>query len=151
MFGFVRFRAGAGGEAPSRVQPTPYLERVVSRLNEPSVIYRAPLPMSLRQFTDSAARRWQVWDTYSSTVNGEIPTSALSHYVDTQSDTAADCPPTMDREFRVGWLTFTSGDVRRRLVPVPPTWDGCDEAGLCALLDSSRESLAPTSKPEAAV
>lgn len=62
--------------------------------------------MALREFTDERGRSWLVWSTF---------------------------PATPDRSERVrehlsnGWLTFTSGKERRRLVPIPAEWDEADE------------------------
>ena len=37
--------------------------------------------------------------------------------------------------FSKGWLTFEAGEERRRLSPIPESWDELDEAGLVALCE----------------
>jgi len=54
--------------------------------------------MALREFTDAAGCRWQVWDTE------PVTQAALAE------------------EYRGGWLTFDNGAERRRLAPVPAAW-----------------------------
>ncbi len=54
--------------------------------------------VTIREFIDSKGVTWRVWATYPVHV-----TSTAEPY-------------------RAGWLTFQSGDSRRRLAPVPPNW-----------------------------
>lgn len=54
--------------------------------------------MPSRNFTDSKGREWRVWST---TPNWSVGTS----------------PDHAD-----GWLTFESGEVLRRLAPIPRNW-----------------------------
>jgi hypothetical protein len=58
--------------------------------------------MGLREFTDSSGTTWRVWSTQ--------PTN----------------PAIVSPELRDGWLTFDSGWSRRRLVPIPPDWEGAE-------------------------
>lgn len=65
--------------------------------------------MALREFTDESGRTWCAWDTR--------PTSAQ-----------------VRPEFADGWLTFESGEEKRRLSPVPDGWDTLPIDHLCLLL-----------------
>ncbi|HET6762280.1 MAG TPA: hypothetical protein VFH27_01380 [Longimicrobiaceae bacterium] len=68
--------------------------------------------MAMREFTDRHGREWRVWATHPQTPQvGSFP---LRH-------------PT-------GWLTFQSDAEKRRLAPIPESWDGRDTAGLMILL-----------------
>lgn len=66
-------------------------------------------PMAIREFTDSAGVRWQVWATTPSRGN-------------------------VRPQFASGWLAFECGSERRRLAPFPPEWTEVDVDALCALL-----------------
>jgi hypothetical protein len=54
--------------------------------------------MAMREFTDGDGVLWRVWSTVPD-MRGVIS--------DMQS----------------GWLTFESGQMRRRLIPIPPNWE----------------------------
>ena len=41
-------------------------------------------------------------------------------------ETKPEYPLLVDSEFAEGWLTFASGDDRKRLAPVPATWISAD-------------------------
>lgn len=77
--------------------------------------------MALREFRDDRGRTWQVWDTH--------PTSAQLK---------------VDRKLKGrvtgGWLTFTSGAERRRLVPIPRGWAKAKEPALRAWLLAARDA-----------
>ena len=60
----------------------------------------------IREFTDAAGVRWRVWSTMPFTTG---------------------VAGSMQR----GWLTFESGELRRRLVPIPPNWENAADAELC--------------------
>jgi hypothetical protein len=64
----------------------------------------------IRDFVDSAGVHWQVWST-----------------VPAMGGVAGG--------FRQGWLTFTAGAERRRLAPIPPSWERATEAELRAYFD----------------
>lgn len=78
--------------------------------------------MALREFIDSVGTLWTVWST--------VPSSRSS----------------VPESLREGWLTFESGNERRRLAPIPRSWEEATEERLhlfCAaaeLLDPSRKS-----------
>lgn len=57
--------------------------------------------MAYVEFTDRAGRSWRVWHT--------IPSD--------------DVVRSLPDDWKGGWLTFESGDEKRRLAPVPEGWD----------------------------
>lgn len=57
--------------------------------------------MAYVEFTDRAGRLWRVWYTMA----------------------AAEVATLLPDEWKGGWLTFESGDEKRRLAPVPEGWD----------------------------
>jgi hypothetical protein len=61
--------------------------------------------MPIREFTDSTGASWVVWSTLPSL--GGLPV-----------------------EMRGGWLTFESAQSRRRLMPIPPSWEEVPTARL---------------------
>ena len=61
--------------------------------------------MPIREFTDSTGASWVVWSTLPSL--GGLPV-----------------------EMRGGWLTFDSPQSRRRLMPIPPSWEEAPAARL---------------------
>jgi hypothetical protein len=67
--------------------------------------------MAHRTFRDRNGLEWQVWDV--------IPNSFVGATLDG------------------GWLTFLSGDDKRRLAPVPLYWVNAPDAELAVLLDSA--------------
>ena len=116
--------------------------------------------MSLREFTDGAGRAWRVWGTVPGTPHeadvfaqsarlqaaaerraaarrerhaaGEEDGEAL----DAPLDEPPEAPPDAPRRSVVspgrehGWLTFQSGDEKRRLSPIPDDWATASEAEL---------------------
>jgi hypothetical protein len=79
--------------------------------------------MALREFIDGVGTLWTVWST--------VPSSRSS----------------VPENLREGWLTFESGNERRRLAPIPRSWEDASVERLhlfCAaaeLLDPARKSL----------
>ena len=69
--------------------------------------------MAHRTFRDRNGLEWQVWDV--------IPNSFVGATLDG------------------GWLTFLSGDDKRRLAPVPLYWVNAPEAELIVLLESAKQ------------
>ena len=66
--------------------------------------------MAYREFTDGVGTQWRAWDTY--------------------PGSAANVRP----GFEGGWLGFESDDERRRLAPVPPSWEDASEDELREML-----------------
>lgn len=77
--------------------------------------------MAYREFTDDRGVVWTAWDTY---------------------------PESSERvglgAFQTGWLTFQSGEERRRLFPIPADWAEAPEP---ALRQWARDAVSVTSKP----
>jgi hypothetical protein len=83
--------------------------------------------MTLRKFSDLGGRDWQVWDTYPATAPER---SALDRYMANQPTKAGVQPVSVRPKFAKGWLTFTSNSERRRLAPIPESWETADERRL---------------------
>ena len=90
--------------------------------------------MALREFKDGAGRAWQAWDTYPASGHD----SALGRYMAAQPAQAGLQRTTVRQRFEAGWLTFQSGEVRRRLVPIPSDWENADDATLRGYLENSQ-------------
>lgn len=75
----------------------------------------------LREFVDPKGVRWKVWDVW--------PTGRSS----LDQPTSIPMFPTLG--LSGGWLCFESANEKRRLSPIPPEWELCDEATLCTLCD----------------
>jgi hypothetical protein len=73
--------------------------------------------MGMRTFRDADGREWRAWDVSPDGTN-EIRFRTVGHL-----------PP----EMASGWLCFESGELKRRLTPVPHRWDEDDDASLCTL------------------
>lgn len=66
--------------------------------------------MAYRTFTTADGREWQVWDVDPALGSGRLP-----------------------RTLPGGWLCFETAGEKRRLHPVPASWDGCSPSELEAL------------------
>jgi len=75
----------------------------------------------LREFVDPKGVRWKVWDVW--------PTGRVA------SDDARPISMFPSMGLSGGWLCFESATEKRRLSPVPPEWENCDEATLCGFCD----------------
>lgn len=64
--------------------------------------------MALRNFRDAEGNEWQVWDVR--------PPERPVNYLPQGAES--------------GWLAFRSGDVMRRLRPIPSDWESASEAEL---------------------
>lgn len=72
--------------------------------------------MAYREITDPVGRSWRVWDTDPHQFAGRSVIAA---------------------EYASGWLTFETGDEKRRLAPTPAQWDTLDTTGLLRLLEDA--------------
>jgi hypothetical protein len=72
----------------------------------------------MRQFTDEAGTRWDLFEVSSETLS-------------------AGRPDFLPAAFKQGWLVFDSGLERRRLAPIPAEWSTFSATALRALLASS--------------
>ena len=79
--------------------------------------------MAYREFRDAAGATWTVWETY--------PTR----------------PGAIDAAWRGGWLTFESGEIRRRLAPIPRGWNDAPDSRL-DLMCRAAEAFARTTPPK---
>ncbi len=72
--------------------------------------------MAARTFADSAGTIWQVFEVHrSSTKPGAVSTG-----------------------LEQGWLSFTSANAKRRLAPIPPTWESSPDPELERLCSTAR-------------
>lgn len=81
--------------------------------------------MALRDFTDSAGRRWTVWSVRP---RSEIRLRSTPRQADVDHHDL----------LRGGWLAFETEGERRRLVPIPIDWESADATALerlCAEAD----------------
>lgn len=88
----------------------------------------------IRQFTDANGISWRVWDVWPSIRAGAAGT--------TRSESYAGAFPAMS--FGDGWLCFECDREKRRLSPIPPEWETCEE---CALEELCRKASFSTPTP----
>jgi hypothetical protein len=110
--------------------------------------------MAFRQFTDLAGVEWTVYDVVPRaderrasdrrdvSRNGE-PTDDERRGDDRRAAIRTSRPVRLTR----GWLCFESGDDRRRLQPIPESWNTLPDSELVGLLDQAR-SAPRRNKPE---
>lgn len=79
--------------------------------------------MAYREFTDGDGTQWRAWDTY--------------------PGSAANVRP----GFEGGWLGFESGDERRRLAPVPPSWEEASDDELREMLSRAQPNRPTRATP----
>jgi hypothetical protein len=72
--------------------------------------------MAARTFADSAGTIWQVFEVHRSSTNPGAVSSGLEQ----------------------GWLSFTSGEARRRLAPIPKEWETSPDEELDRLCSTAR-------------
>lgn len=81
----------------------------------------------MRTYTDAEGTTWMVYLV--------SPTGQSSQHL-------------LPGDYKTGWLCFEAGDLKRRLVPVPPDWEDCDPLRLDRYLQAAAVAgrrLAPTS------
>lgn len=84
--------------------------------------------MALREFGDREGSTWQVWESRPTPAH---PDSAEARYFSRyRSDPSGEVPGRFTSGREAGWLTFTCGDQRRRLSPIPSGWEKADERAL---------------------
>ena len=101
--------------------------------------------MAIRSFRDARGREWQVWETVPQGGGGQYATRLEI------AESAADrlsgrvrLPVSEGREH--GWLTFASGDDKRRLSPIPSGWAEASEVELASYFEAARP-VAPVDVP----
>ena len=100
--------------------------------------------MPLREFTDADGTRWEVWATFpASDKSVEKAQTKLSRFLANAPLEKGIAPTSVREQYREGWLTFSAGEDRRRLAPVPIDWDKADDAEL-------RRHLARAKRPSGA-
>src|SRR4051812_3882453 len=71
--------------------------------------------MPHRIFTDVRGVAWDVWDVVPRSATGDSPHAG---------------PTTIIGPLARGWLAFQAGDARRRLAPIPASWEEASEEQL---------------------
>ena len=74
--------------------------------------------MAMRNFRDKAGREWMVWATFPT---AGVP-SPLARFTGDRAKGGV-LQAGVSEPMRGGWLTFASGDEKRRLAPVPDGWE----------------------------
>lgn len=105
--------------------------------------------MALRIFRDRTGEEWRVWDVMPaiSAERRQQPTRRISAvpYPGPERRTVADRRAEADRRARQkesrGWLCFESGEVKKRLAPIPGDWDRCPDEEIETLLQKAGTSL----------
>ncbi|MDQ3698428.1 MAG: hypothetical protein M3373_10470 [Gemmatimonadota bacterium] len=103
--------------------------------------------MSIREFTDAAGRAWQVWATVPATPREEQLFRQSARLVADAKRRAAAPSERFSTGREDGWLTFMTGEEKRRLSPIPPRWAEATDAELAGLL--ARAQAAPLSEAAA--
>lgn len=88
----------------------------------------------MREFEDSKGKHWQVWQTKpgESGMLNDMTASARFLSIPTGGDPSEVSRFAKKRE--QGWLTFRSGEDRRRLSPIPADWETCPPTQLLTYL-----------------
>ena len=92
--------------------------------------------MPLRTFTDETGREWRVWDTRPESRADERRFAENARVVaDAPTDGSTGRSELRQRlsyseGLEHGWLTFESGDAKRRLSPIPDGWSGAPDDAL---------------------
>lgn len=76
----------------------------------------------LREFKDANGTTWKVWDVYPYAGRSARPVA----------DPASTFSAFPSRDLQDGWLVFECDNEKRRLAPIPPEWETCEE---CVLED----------------
>jgi hypothetical protein len=105
--------------------------------------------MGYRGFRDHAGTEWRVWEVrpraaqVADALDGEDRRSPdpilLYKGRERRSPRPTPDPPRVFTPgLENGWLTFESATEKRRLAPIPPSWEAMDDDGLEALLTTAR-------------
>jgi hypothetical protein len=103
-----------------------------------------------RTFRDTAGVEWQVWDVHPQWVDrrtserrsassgaplaGERRRTADRRH----SSTVRDVRARVTQGFEHGWLTFDARHERRRLAPIPASWESASEEELAAFCEAAK-------------
>jgi hypothetical protein len=97
--------------------------------------------MAHREFTDSNWVTWNAWDVYPSLGDRRRPCGDRRVFIREAGDRRTlrtGAGVAVSPEYARGWLSFQSGDERRRLVPVPAGWEELDASELERLCQAAR-------------
>jgi hypothetical protein len=89
-----------------------------------------------RVFRDSEKVEWKVWEVVPFTIVSGHPERRLP-VPDTDLGRASEERRKRNEERRAtweqGWLLFETGDLRKRLKPIPPEWQSATESELASM------------------
>ena len=105
--------------------------------------------MGYRTFVDRDGSYWQVWDSQPTRVERRLRGSDRRNnkpfpWTGTERRTGPDRRMTEQRRitlssgYGAGWLTFESLDEKRRLIPIPSSWEELSQPELRALCEKAR-------------
>jgi hypothetical protein len=106
--------------------------------------------MSYRTFVDKDGSYWQVWDSQPTRVErrastGDRRRQQLFPWRGAERRTGIDRRTTAQRRitlsegYGAGWLTFESLSEKRRLIPIPSSWEDLSQAELRALCEKAKK------------
>jgi len=98
--------------------------------------------MAHRSFVDREGRRWEVWDVIPSLGNRRRAERRVSNLGtpdgierrQAERRSGEGRRPALSAGLDRGWLCFDCGEEKRRLTPIPASWDLASEAELAGLL-----------------
>lgn len=92
--------------------------------------------MAHREFLAADGSRWDVWEVNPSRVERELEQVRRSEAGGDPSAVPPRRHSTMVASaLSSGWLCFESGDIKRRLAPIPPDWEQLGDAELASLCE----------------
>ena len=105
--------------------------------------------MGYRTFADSNGTYWQVWDSQPTKVERRLsandrrnlkrfPWNGAERRSGIDRRTVNQRRITLAEGYGSGWLTFESFEEKRRLIPIPHSWETASQAELRVLCDKAR-------------
>ena len=89
--------------------------------------------MEHRNFRADDGNMWEAWPVYPNAVERRVTDEHEAAGPAGDDRRRRDVRLQLPRPLEGGWLAFQNGKHRRRLVPIPESWDSCSDAHLVAL------------------
>jgi hypothetical protein len=90
--------------------------------------------MAHRTFKDERGMKWDVWSVQPTKVERRLrPGVTMPEERRRQTEYRV----TLGQSLANGWLCFENDREKRRLAPIPETWESNSDAELCELLESA--------------